>query len=111
VEIRWHQGTTDADKVLAWVELGQAYFTLACSDATLPHGFGPENLPGLLADLTGHGLSDDTRTYLLDRAEALARVPARSAAGRGSRTYDPDYDDFGNCTCPDCVADRERDDY
>ncbi len=69
VEIRQHQGATNARKINAWIQFGQAIFAYAKA-STNTAAFADVNtmLDALVADA---GLSADTAAYLKDRAVAL----------------------------------------
>jgi len=67
VEVRLHQGTTDARKILAWVEFGQAMIEAARAGVALRE----TDTASLLSRLAEFGLSDETRSYLARRAVAL----------------------------------------
>lgn len=69
VEVRQHHGTVDADKILAWVAVGQAMLTIARNADTAPAR--SRGITGLIADLAAGGLDDATATYLNDRVAAL----------------------------------------
>jgi hypothetical protein len=69
VEVRQHQGTIDADKVLAWVDFGQAMLAFAESDAPL---FGTTATADALLDrLT---IADEAAAFLRDRADHFMAV-------------------------------------
>lgn len=71
IEVRQHQGTTDADKILAWVEFGQAMIAAAVAGTTL-------DTSDTEALLTALPLHEETRTYLTARATKFARQLARA---------------------------------
>lgn len=69
VEVRQHQGTIEAKKILAWVAFGQAFIAAAIAGRTLDE----QNTPTLLDELRLHGsLSEETTTYLKRRAKLMA---------------------------------------
>lgn len=68
VEVRQHQGTTNAAKILAWIAFGQAMIARAKSDAEQAAIASPHRLLDLLAP---HGLDASTVTYLKGRAAAF----------------------------------------
>ena len=116
VEVRQHQGTLNADKMLAWIDYVQALISWASSDCELPdRGVA---LSTVLAALTAsHGLPATTAAYLERRAEALgaprvAAVPDADdyAADDCADDDDEDDDDYGtdDCTCPACTDVRDR---
>jgi hypothetical protein len=73
VEIRLHQGTHDANKIIAWTEFVQALIVAAGDPSSLSP---PELMPdvhALLVELTSYGLSREQSAYLSRRAETLAR--------------------------------------
>lgn len=74
VEIRQHQGTTNAKKIIAWIHFGQAIIKRA-KDANAELVFGGAG--ELIEQLSGYGLPAAQRTYLDQRAERLAQVARR----------------------------------
>lgn len=75
VEIRQHQGTLNAKKILAWVAYGQAFIRAAKSSAPIPT---PANTLGLIDALTAHGLGAPMAAYLKARA-AMFNTTLRTA--------------------------------
>ena len=72
IEIRQHQGTCDAEKILAWVEFGQALINFARSEAEmLPYGLSPASLLGNLVEHAA--LSAETAEFLNERVRLLNR--------------------------------------
>jgi hypothetical protein len=109
VEIRLHQGTTNADKILNWIALGQSTVTYAKTLRALP-GEGI-NLSGLLFALEHHGdMTADTSAYLSRRAEVLS-IPATIGSGADADDVasqcdsDDDIEDY--CSCRECREDRD----
>lgn len=70
VEIRQHQGTIDAKKILAWVAFGQAMIAAAVAGQTLAHRSGLDLLLVL-----GHTrrLNSESAAFLADRVTRLNR--------------------------------------
>jgi carbonic anhydrase/acetyltransferase-like protein (isoleucine patch superfamily) len=114
VEVRQHQGTLNADKIIAWVKFGQAFILAAVDGTDIEATDGEE----LLAALGDH-LDSHLRTYLTERIAVLA-----SARGddEGTRRHAPQYEDsnddedyYGDddddspCECEVCVANRSID--
>lgn len=77
VEVRQHQGTTNAKKIIAWIHFGQAVIKRA-KDAEANTRFAAAT--DLVEQLGRYGLPAAQRTYLTRRAERLAapRNAARS---------------------------------
>jgi carbonic anhydrase/acetyltransferase-like protein (isoleucine patch superfamily) len=109
VEVRQHQGTLNADKIIAWVKFGQAFILAAVDGTDIEATDGEE----LLAALGDH-LDSQLRTYLTERIAVLA-----SARGddEGTRRHVPSYedddsdddhedDDDSPCECASCVESR-----
>lgn len=89
VEIRQHQGTVNAKKIVAWIEFGQAFFktALQCEESLQ---FADIN--DMLDHLVEHGgLDERTATYLKERAVSLAGEQAPAV-----HTTDPDHE---ICAC------------
>lgn len=68
VEVRQHQGTTNASKILAWIEFGQALIRSAKSTDAVT----PIDTPSLVDALRSHGLKDSTAEFLQERARYFA---------------------------------------
>lgn len=77
VELRQHQGTTNAKKIVAWVHFGQAMIKRA-KDAGAELSF--TGAVELVEQLSGYGLPTAQASYLTRRAERLAQ-PARARRG------------------------------
>jgi hypothetical protein len=77
VEVRQHQGTTNYEKIAAWIAFGQAIIAYAKSDAEV---FATANTSDWLDTLAGHGLAPTTVTYLKSRASSLTRTSRRAIA-------------------------------
>lgn len=76
VEIRQHQGTLNAKKILAWIAYGQAFIRAAKSSQVIPT---PGTTAELLDALSAHGMGTPTVAYLKSRANYFtgnARVAA-----------------------------------
>ncbi len=69
VEVRQHQGTVNARKILAWVAYGQAFIKACESEDTCPSSIEPTDIGEYLAALPFDRAED--REYLLARADAL----------------------------------------
>jgi len=76
IEVRQHQGTGNAEKILNWVAFGQAMFAWAAGDRSMPV---ISTLTSLLAELREAGLADEAATYLAGRAVELATESMRAA--------------------------------
>lgn len=72
VEVRQHQGTTNYDKIAAWIAFGQAFITWAKSDAPVDSELTTD---ALVDRLTNHGLTTAHATYLKARAAHFAGRP------------------------------------
>lgn len=70
VEVRQHQGTIEADKILAWVAFGQAHMAAAKAGTAVRAASTAAMLETLL---TGGYLSSEMATYLNARAARFAR--------------------------------------
>lgn len=68
VEVRQHQGTINAKKVIAWIKYFQAIVRMASSDTPL---LSFANAPAFLTQLRRHGLDTTTADYLSARADAF----------------------------------------
>jgi carbonic anhydrase/acetyltransferase-like protein (isoleucine patch superfamily) len=110
VEVRQHQGTLNADKIIAWVKFGQAFILAAVDGTDIEATDGEE----LLAALGDH-LDSQLRTYLTERISVLASARGDDEGTRrhGSQYEDSDEDDyFGDddddspCDCASCVESR-----
>jgi len=64
IEIRQHQGTLDAEKILSWMRFGQAIIDTAKTEPTA----GPASSVRSLLDYLGDRLDATARTFLLGRA-------------------------------------------
>jgi hypothetical protein len=69
MEIRQHQGTLNARKILAWVSFGQAMFEAAVNQTTVP-------LTSVQAMVQALNLEDETKAFLVSRAARLALTTA-----------------------------------
>lgn len=73
IEIRQHQGTLNAKKIMEWVAFGQSVFAWAKSRAEVPAESIRVN--ATLQTLAAHGgLSQDTVRYYTSRARTFART-------------------------------------
>lgn len=84
VELRQHQGTTNAKKIVAWIHFGQAMIKRA-KDANAATTFTTGMTAELLMQLSGYGLPAAQRTYLAQRAERLATPAAERLAATAAR--------------------------
>jgi hypothetical protein len=74
VEVRQHQGTMNAKKIIAWVEYAQAMIKWAKGqDATPTHDRSSRDQ--VMSLLRNYGLKATTVDYLNQRAAALSRMP------------------------------------
>lgn len=64
VEIRQHQGTLDAEKVISWMRFGQAIIDTAKTQPTM----GPASTMRSMFEYLGDRLNETARTFLLGRA-------------------------------------------
>ena len=77
LEIRQHQGTLNAEKILAWVAFGQAMFAAAAAGERVAE----TTVAGLLSALVSRGgLPAESAAFLQRRADAFARNADRVAA-------------------------------
>lgn len=72
VEVRQHQGTTNFDKIAAWVTFGQAFIAWAKSDAPVDSELTTD---ALVDRLTNYGLTAAHATFLKARAAHFAGRP------------------------------------
>lgn len=77
VEVRQHQGTLNAKKILAWLDFGQAMVERGRDVAAHTDHHAAETL---LAQLTSYGLSGEQVAYLTQRAERFATTRSRAYA-------------------------------
>ena len=102
LEVRQHQGTINAAKILAWIEYVQAMFTYAQGDGPVP--MDGATLARTLELLAQYGnLSPVTADYLTARAAILTTCddePQRAASD------DDDYEYDDNCGCEECHPER-----
>lgn len=70
VEVRQHQGTINAAKILAWIDFGQSL--IAWARTARPMFDRGAQLPTLLAETREAGLSEESATYLATRSVELA---------------------------------------
>ena len=102
IEVRQHQGTTNAAKVLGWIDYAQALFTYAEGSADLPDE--GVTLPALLRALVNAGAIDPVAAdWLSLRADAIAR---RNAAATATAPADDGTRDDGSCNCHECREER-----
>lgn len=76
VEVRQHQGTTNADKIVAWIHFGQAVIARAKDASALVDFQGSAWTADLLTQLGGFGLPRQQADYLTRRAERLSGARA-----------------------------------
>ena len=115
VEVRQHQGTVNAEKILAWMRFGQATITYAATGRPIPapapgtfdHGDGLP-LADLLELLKSHGgLKQSDADYLASRAVALAARPTPPRRQECPHCGE----DAGECECEEYLSDNEDADY
>jgi hypothetical protein len=85
LEVRLHQGTMSAKKILAWSELCRSIFTWA-KETDVPHRH--EDLSTFLRTLEQHGLQRRTAAYLLRRARRIRAQEAESEDARSLRAHE-----------------------
>jgi hypothetical protein len=97
LEIRQHQGTTNSRKILAWIEMGQAFFAAAKAMDTVA-ALTPDDL---VEALSARGLPAATATYLRERAAQFARADGRQASQPMAPREPDGYS--RDCRCGECV--------
>lgn len=70
LEFRQHQGTLNADKIIAWIRFGQTMIEAARTMGTID---AAADLDTLLDTLCGAGLEQEIKDYLKRRAAQMAR--------------------------------------
>lgn len=106
VEVRQHQGTTNADKIVNWIKFGQAAIAAAVAGTVCEATTGSD----LLAQLAEQGhLAADVAEFLNGRIAELSRAYGQDSESVDEPESDDDEDDDESlCMCADCV--RYRDD-
>jgi hypothetical protein len=79
VEVRLHQGTLNAKKILAWHAFCRALVDWAAASTDEVVSTAHPHHDALLEAIAPHGLDDETREYLNGRREEIAREDARLA--------------------------------
>ena len=112
VEIRQHQGTTDAAKMIAWVQFGQAMIKAAVDGTGLTHtDDAVQDVHALLDQLP---LPLDSRAFLHARASHFIKLAEDNNTERVTvldEEPDDEEEDSGDgpCTCPSCQGTYDDD--
>lgn len=101
VEVRQFQSTLDADEILAWVELGQAFIDDAIRARTLNRGI----VAAPTTDALVKALPIRTPA-MREKLSAMAATPARSAPEPVGRYRDDEYDEYDDPIEYDEYGDR-----
>jgi hypothetical protein len=115
VEVRQHQGTLNADKIVNWIKFGQSVIAAAVAGTVCEASTGEE----LLAQLSKQGhLSADVAEYQRGRIAELSRAYGQDAESQDEPDENDDEDESDesestwrprqDCNCSECERVRER---
>jgi hypothetical protein len=109
VEVRQHQGTLNADKIINWIKFGQSVIAAAVA-GTVCEAITGEELLTLLAE-QGH-LPAEVAEYLSGRIAELSRSRGQDTESQDEPDEDNDEDEDdpawrSSCDCDSCTHSRE----
>lgn len=101
VEVRSHQGTLNAEKIVSWVKFGQAFISAAVDGADMAFTEATELLPALTH------LEQSVCDYLLERVRTLSANAGEDTESNRDADYDSACSGCGyyECECDDAYVD------